>query len=281
MLKTQITLAGILLVLAAGCTQKPLAGADDTLGPGEVATVNGQRIPESLFRFYTMSALKKDPDKLTPEERKAVIDDLIGFELLADQATAAKVPEERTVAAQLELQRLQVLSRTMVLRYLDQHPATDAEIQKVYDDNLPKLTAKQYKARHILVETEDAAKEVISELNKGKDFVELAKEHAAGPTGPNGGDLGWFTAASMVKPVADAVEHMQVGTYSTEPVKSDFGFHVILLEDTRTQDAPAVDKVRGQLQSVVDRGKAEDFIKSLRDSAKIEYSGSDKTNSDN
>ena len=88
MLKTQITLAGILLVLAAGCTQKPLAGADDTLGPGEVATVNGQRIPESLFRFYTMSALKKDPDKLTPEERKAVIDDLIGFELLADQATA-------------------------------------------------------------------------------------------------------------------------------------------------------------------------------------------------
>jgi peptidyl-prolyl cis-trans isomerase C len=271
MTKAEMALAASLLVLGAGCTQKPLANAQDTLGPGEVATVNGQRIPEALFRFYTMSALKKDPDKLTPDERKAVIDDLIGFELLAARATAAKVPEERTVAAQLELQRLQVLSRTMVLRYLDQHPATDAELQKVYDDNLPQLTAKQYKARHILVETEEAAKEVISELTKGKDFVELAKAHADGPTGPNGGDLGWFTAASMVKPVADAVEHMQVGTYSTEPVKSEFGFHVIFLEDTRTQDPPTLDKVRSQLQSVVDRGKAEEFIKSLRDSAKIDY----------
>ena len=277
MRKAGIALAISVVVLVAACSRKPMTASDDVLGPGEVATVNGQRIPESLFRLYAMAGLKKDPDQMTPEERKAAIDDLVGIELLAAQADRAKVPEERTIAAQIELQRLQLLSRTMVLRYLDEHPATEDELKKVYDDNLPQLSATQYKARHILVETEQEADDIIAQLNRGKDFVELANEHADGPTGANGGDLGWFTAATMVKPVADAVERMEVGTYSTEPVKSDFGFHVILLEDTRSQEAPSLEKVRSQLQSVVERQRAGEYIKSLRDSATVEYVGQDKT----
>lgn len=278
MMKAGTTLTAVLAILVAGCSQRsPSAGSDDALGPGEVAVVNGVRIPESIFRLYTLTALKKDPDKLTSDERKTVIDDLVGFQLLETLATQAKVPEERTVAAQLELQRLQVLARTMVLRYLDQHPATDDELQKVYDANLQKLTAKQYKARHILVDSEQAAEEVIAQLNAGKDFVELAKEHASGQNAANGGELGWFTADTMVKPVVDAVEHMKVGTYSTEPVKSDYGFHVILLEDTRAQEAPPLDKIRDQLKQVVDRSKAEEYIKSLRDDATVQYTSSQKT----
>ena len=273
MMKAGLTLLVLSAIVAAGCSQKPLStSSEDALGPGEVAVVNGERIPESLFRLYSMAGLKKDPDKLTPDERKAVIDDLVGFKVLEDLAEQGKVPEERTVAAQLELQRLQLLARTMVLRYLSQHPATDEELHKVYDDSLPQLTAKQYKARHILVDTKEAAEKIISQLNSGKDFVELAKEHADGPTGPNGGDLGWFTADSMVKPVADAVANMKVGSYSAEPVKSDYGFHVILLEDTRSQEPPPFEKVRNQLQSVVDRQKAEEYIKSLQATAKVEYS---------
>ncbi len=273
MIKNRKTLlAASMALVAIGCSQKDMAAdSDQNLGPGSVATVNGQRIPESLFRLYTLAVLKKDPDKLQPDERKSIIDDLVGLKLLEVQAEQGKVPEERTVAAQLELQRMQFLARTMVGRYLTEHPVTDEELKKVYDDNLPQLSATQYKARHILVSTSEAAEKVIQQLKKGKDFAELAKEQSTDPTGPNGGDLGWFTSQSMIKPVMDALEKMKVGTFSTVPVKSNFGYHVLLLEDTRTQEAPPMDKIRNQLQSAVDNRKAQELMDSLRKSANVTY----------
>lgn len=256
--------------LIAACTQSSSPSAtDEALGPGQVATVNGQRIPESIFRLYAPSAMRKNADDLTPEERKAVINDLVGIVLMADEARKQGLLAERTVAAQLELARMQLEARAMAARYLEQNTASDAELQALYEENLPRLAGQEFKARHILVETKEEADSVIQQLQQGKKFLDLAKERAAGPTGPNGGDLGWFTAESMVPPVAEAVRAMKVGAYSTEPVKTDYGYHVLLLEETRSQEAPTLDSMRQDLTNAVQGKKLQDHVRTLVEAATV------------
>jgi peptidyl-prolyl cis-trans isomerase C len=262
MRKLALTTAIATLCVAA-CTPNAPATNDAALGPGDVATVNGKRIPESIFRTYTPAALRKNPDDLTPEERAAVIDDLAGIMLMAEEAEKAGLLSERTVAAQLELTRLQLTARAMATRFLEQNPATDAELQALYDENLPRLATPEYKARHILVETQEEASSIIQQLQQGKGFVEIAKAHESGPTGPNGGDLGWFTAASMNESVVEAVQAMKVGEFSAEPVKSDYGYHVLLLEDTRSQEAPSLDSMRQELTNAVQGKKLQDHVRAL------------------
>jgi peptidyl-prolyl cis-trans isomerase C len=222
-----------------------------------------------VFRVYSLATTQKNLEELTPEERQRVLDELIGVTLLVDEAAKAGLSTSRTMAAQVELQRLQLVARAMATSHLEKNPATAAELQQIYDENLPRLAGEQYKARHILVETEAAAVGVIEQLRQGKDFVALAQEHSGGPTGPNGGDLGWFTAESMVQPIGAAVRAMQIGTYSGTPVRTDFGFHVILLEDKRAQTAPSLEDVRDDLVTAVQRKRLEDYLKTLKESANI------------
>jgi peptidyl-prolyl cis-trans isomerase C len=262
--------AASLTVMTVACAQSSPDATDKVLGPGEVATVNGKRMPESLFRVYTPAALRKNADELTPEERKTAIDDLAGIMLLAEEAQKQGLLSERTVAAQLELARLQLTARAMATRYIEQNPVSDADLKALYDENLPRLAGQEFKARHILVETKEEADSVIKQLQQGKSFLDLAKERASGPTGPNGGDLGWFTAASMAQPVVDAVSGMKVGAYSTEPVKTDYGYHVFLLEDTRAQEAPTLDSLRQELTNAVQGKKLQDHVRALVDAAKVE-----------
>jgi peptidyl-prolyl cis-trans isomerase C len=256
--------------LITACTQNSSPDATDAaLGPGQVATVNGKRIPESIFRVYTPAALRKDADDLTPEERKAVIEDLAGIMLMADEARQKGLLNERTVAAQLELARLQLTARAMATRYLDQNPVSEAELQALYDENLPRLVNQEFKARHILVETQEEADSVIQQLQQGKSFVDLAKERATGPTGPNGGDLGWFTANSMAQPVVEAVRAMEVGAFSAQPVKTEYGYHVLLLEETRSQESPTLDSMRQELTNAVQGKKIQDHVRTLVEAATV------------
>jgi peptidyl-prolyl cis-trans isomerase C len=259
------------VVLAAACSKPDASTAvADPLGPTQVATVDGKRIPESIFRLYTLSTTRKNADDLTVDERKAVLNDLVGVYLMADEARQQGVLTERTIAAQLELARMQLEARAMATRYLEKNAATDAEMKAVYDQNLPRLgVQQQFKAKNILVNTKEEADLVIKQLQQGKKFADLAKERANGPTGPNGGDLGWFTAETMVQPVVDAVRAMKVGTYSAEPIKSEFGYHVLLLEDARTQDAPTMDAMRNDLKSAVERDKLQKHIRELIAAAKV------------
>jgi peptidyl-prolyl cis-trans isomerase C len=263
-------LIGALAIATSGCSQNQApVDSENSLGPGSVAVVNGEPIAESVLRVYALGSARKNLDELTAEERGKLLDDLIGVELLSQQAEKDGLTSSRTVAAQLELQRLQLVARAMATSYLEKNPATDTELQQLYDENLPRLAGQQYKARHILVETKDEADGVISRLREGKDFLALAQERASGPTGPNGGDLGWFTAESMPPAVADAVRGMQVGAYSTAPVQTEFGFHVILLEDTREQEPPPLDAIRDELKGAVERKRLEDYMKTLRDAATV------------
>jgi peptidyl-prolyl cis-trans isomerase C len=257
-------------VVTAGCAQEQSSDTADTgLGPTQVATVNGQPIPESVFRVYTLSTLRKNSEQLTPEERQTAIDDLVGITLLADEARKEGLTASRAVAAQLELNRLQLVARAMATSYLENNPVTEAELQEIYEENLPRLSGQQYKARHILLESETEANSVIEQLRAGQDFVALATERSNGPTGPNGGDLGWFTADSMVQPVAEAVRGMEVGTYSAQPVQTEFGYHVLLLEDTRAQEPPSLDSIRADLTGVAERNKIEAYMRTLRDAADV------------
>jgi peptidyl-prolyl cis-trans isomerase C len=267
-----VALAAVVAVV--GCTKDQSATTGDTgLGPTRVATINGQPLPESVFRYYTLSTLQKNADELTPEQRTAAIEELVGFTLLAETARTSGLLDSRIVAAQLELNRLQMIARIAANDYLEKNPVTEDDIKTVYDNNLPRLSSNEYKARHILVETETEANAVIEQLRKGKDFVALAKEHASGPTGPNGGDLGWFTANSMIAPIVEAASTMGVGTYSAQPVKSDAGYHVLLLEGSRPQTPPTLDSMRPEITNAIQRNKLQVHLKTLREVAMVALVG--------
>jgi peptidyl-prolyl cis-trans isomerase C len=255
------------LTLAACAKNDASSDSDNALGPGKVATVNGRPLAESVLRVYAL-ANRKNLDDLSAEERGKLLDDLIGLELLRQEADELDLSSSRSVAAQLELQRSQLVARAMITSYLEKNPATETEIKALYEENLPRLSGQQYKARHILLKTKDEADQVIQALRGGKDFLALATEHADGPTGANS-DLGWFTADSMVAPVVEAVKTMEVGSYSETPVQSEYGFHVLLLEDSRKQEAPPLESVRDQLVNAIERKRVDEHLKMLRESATV------------
>ena len=257
---------------AAACSQNGAStsnGGAAALGPTSVAVVNGQLVPESVLRVYALATEGKSLEDLAPEDRERLLDDLIGVELLSQQAEKDGLTGSRTVAAQIELQRLQLVARAQATSYLEKNPATEAEIQQIYDEALPRLSGEQYKTRHILVETEAEAASVIAQLRGGQDFVALAQQRADGPTGPNGGALDWLSTDSMPPAFAEAVRAMTVGSYSTEPVQTEYGFHVILLEQTRKQEPPALADLRSELVGAVERKRIEEYLKSLRDAATV------------
>jgi peptidyl-prolyl cis-trans isomerase C len=264
----------VVVSLAAGtsaCSQNTSSSSGTTgaLGPTNVATINGKPLPESVLRVYALTTEGGNLEDVAPEVRQRLIDELIGVALLTQEAEKAGLSGSRTVAAQVELQRLQLLARAQLTSHLEKNPPTEDELRKIYEENLPRLSGEQYKTRHILVPTEAEATGVIERLRGGQDFAALAQEHADGPTGPNGGSLDWLTTDSMPPEFAAAVRAMTVGSHSATPVKTEYGFHVILLEETRKQEPPALEEVRSELVSAVERNRVQDYLKSLRDAATV------------
>ena len=264
-----LLVATLTLISVTACSQEGANNDGASLGSARVAVVNGQPVAESVLRMYALTAERKNLEEMSPEDRERVLDDLIGLQLLAQQATKDGLTSSRTLAAQVELQRLRLVANAMATDYIEKNPPSDADIQAIYDENLPLLVGEQYKARHILVATKEEAESVIAQLRQGSDFVALAQERADGPTGPNGGALDWFTLDSMPPPFAAAVRAMTVGSYSTEPVQTDFGFHVILLEETRKQEPPGLADIRDDLANAAQRKRLDDYIKALRESATV------------
>lgn len=265
---------GALLALAfalTSCSRNSTPAADDNvLGPTHAAVVNGVPIAESVVRVYSLATARRNFDDLSGEERSKLIDDLIGVELLRQQAEKEGLTRSRTLAAQVELQRLQLVGRAMATSYLEKNPPSEALLEEIYNENLPRLSAQEYKARHVLLSSREEAVRVIEQLRGGKDFIAIAREHADGPTGRDDGDLGWFTEESIQEPaVAAAVRAMQVGAFSAEPVQTQFGFHVLLLEDTRQQPAPPMADIRAQLVAAAERQQIEDYMRALRADAVV------------
>ncbi len=263
-------IASLGLAMLVSCTQNRSVGIDP-LGEESVARIDGIPIQATLFNYYARARTQKDVELLADEEYDGLLQELVEFRLLTRAAETQGLSDQEELAAQLEIYRLQTLSRIMLSNYIEENPASEAELQLAYQQNLSQLSGPQFKARHILVDEEDEAREIIEELQQGADFQELARTRSTGPSGPNGGDLGWFTPDSMVAPFADAASSMEVGTFTVEPVETRFGWHVILLEDSVDQQPPGLDAVRDEMTRLVEQEKIREFVYSLQQSAEISY----------
>jgi peptidyl-prolyl cis-trans isomerase C len=261
------------LALAAACQRtgtdqaKPAAETPK----GSVAVVNGKPISREFFDFYIKGAESKSGQPLTTEQRNEALDSLVRARVLADQAVKEGLDKETETAAILELQRLGALQNAMTKKYVEANKPTDEELRREYETQVAALSDKEYHARHILVETEDFAKNVIRRLDRGAKFEDVAKRDSTDPgSKDNGGDLSWFTPDRMVRPFSDAVMALKPGEYTKTPVKTQYGFHVIKLEGTRDLQAPPFDQVQKQLDQMVRMKKFQTHVDGLVKQAKVE-----------
>ena len=241
------------------------ASGFSTAAADTVVTVNGVDIDNTVFDAYLESRFQKPAAQASAEERTTVERELTDIYLLTTQPKAEEFAEDPQIKAQIELQYRGTIAQAVARDFVESNPATDAEILAEYETQLEQSSDKQYKARHILVETQSEAQDLIDQLGEGADFQALAKEHSTGPSGPNGGDLGWFAPDQMVKPFADAVVALDDGAYSKAPVQTQFGWHVILREDSRENEPPTLESVRDAIKQRVEQEKFQDYMQGLRD----------------
>jgi peptidyl-prolyl cis-trans isomerase C len=246
------------LVVLGACQQMP----EDS-----VALVDGQPLRKATFDSYLA---RHDQNQLTDEAKAQLLDQAINMQMLAQDALRQKLDQEPKVAGDLDLQRSMRLANAAMRKHLEDHPVTDEALAAEYAARTARYTEVEYKARHILVPSEAEAKDVIRQLDRGGSFAKLARTKSIDPgSAKDGGDLGWFTAATMVPQFAQAVTQLAKGKHSKQPVATQFGFHVILLEDQRQQTPPPLESVRQQLESSLQEKTAEAYINGLRGAAKI------------
>ncbi len=234
-----------------------------------VATVNGKAIPKARADAMIASpAAQGQPD--SPALRKAVMEELVRREVLAQEAVKKGFDKKPEIQAQMDLARQTVLIGAYLNDYVKSHPVTDEQIKKEYTELTAKLGNKEYKPRHILVETEDQAKAIIVKLKKGEKIDDLAKESKDPGSKDRGGDLGWATPASFVPPFSAAMIKLEKGKFTEVPVKTDFGWHVILLEDTRELKLPPMDEAKPQISQQLQQRVVQTHMDELRAKAKIE-----------
>lgn len=229
-----------------------------------VAVVNGVEIERAVLDTYIQSRLQKPASAASEAEREMVLQELTDIYLLTTQPRAKELAAGAQLKAQAELQYRGLLTQVVASDYISANPASDAEILAAYEAQNEAAPSLQFKARHILVETQAKAEELITRLEDGADFGGLAEVNSTGPSGPNGGDLGWFTPDQMVKPFADAVATLEDGEFTPTPVQTQFGWHVILREDSRENEAPTLESVRDVLKQRVEQQKFQSYIDSLR-----------------
>jgi peptidyl-prolyl cis-trans isomerase C len=243
--------------------------AEDAKDP-VIAKINGTEVTQSDL---TLALDNLDPQLAQlPEEQKklAALSTVIDAKLIAAKAKAEKIDETAEFKNRLEF----ILDRELHNAYFKKHVVdaiTDAEVKARYDAEVAKLPpVEEVKARHILVKTEAEAKEIIKELAAGKDFAELAKAKSTDPNKSDGGDLGYFKKGMMVPEFEAAAFAMNKGDVSKVPVKTQFGFHVIKVEDKRQAPPPTFDQVKDQVKQIVMRDKYMEVLKATKSSAKIE-----------
>ena len=248
------------LVLAAGMTTAA-HGADKV-----VATVNGTAIHQSELD----TLVNKLGGKKKVTDTKPLIGELVKRELVYQDAMSKKLDKRADVKSDLALVRRQVLMSAALQQAMKENPVTDKEVKQAYDKLKASMDTQELKASHILLKTKDEAKNIIAKLDKGDDFAELAKKYSTGPSGKKGGDLGWFAPHQMVAQFADAAKKLKKGTYTKEPVQTQFGWHVIKLEDTRAVEPPSLDDVKDRLHKSLEQRHLQAYLEKLTQEAKID-----------
>lgn len=239
--------------------------------PGDVImTVDGEKI---FQRDYDLAARLLGPElaKMGAAQREQVLMDVLSETLLLARLAEKSGTMDTDEYKQRMLFMTRRVKRDIYVQKSITEKVDDAAIKTRYDELIKEFPAgPEVKARHILVKTEDEAKAIINELNGGADFEKLAKEKSTGPSGPRGGDLGYFGKGQMVPAFDKAVFELEKGKHSTEPVKSNFGWHVIKVDDTRQKSPPPLEQIKDRLSALVAQEKLQELVKDLRTKAKIE-----------
>jgi peptidyl-prolyl cis-trans isomerase C len=278
MLRPRLLAIAIATIALAACTRpaddakspaKAAAGASQPAKSATVATVNGQVLNQELLDVFSQAVMGGSQQPPTDEQKTQMIDQLVNMTLAAQAADKDGLAKDPKVQARLELLRTQVLAEAASEKYIKSHPASESEIKAEYDAQVAAMP-KEYKARHILVDAKEKAEAIIAKLEAGADFAKLAASDSKDSSGKNGGDLGWFSPQTMVKPFADAVAALQKGQYTKQPVQSEFGWHVILLEDVRSPEVPEFEQVKPQVEMFTQRKKLQAYLDELRKTAKIQ-----------
>ena len=262
MLKTGIFAA---LAIVSALAVNP-AFADDK----SAAMVNGVSIPQSRVDMRVKIATSQgQPD--TPELRKAVRDDLVSMEVIAQEAKKKGLDKDPEVIQQTELADQSVLVSAFVQDYVKNHPISEDQLKQEYDKLKVNLGTKEYKASHILVDSEDEAKDIIKQLGKKGNFAKIAKAKSKDAGSANkGGELDWAVPSNFVPPFANALLSLKKGTYTKEPVKTQYGWHVIKLDDVRDLKVPSFEELKPQIQQRLQQQSIQDYVAELRSKAKIE-----------
>ncbi|MEQ1532043.1 MAG: peptidylprolyl isomerase [Sideroxydans sp.] len=234
-----------------------------------IALVNGVNIPQSRLDLRIKVATTQGGQPDSPEMRKAIRDDLVNLEVISQAAVKAGLDKQPEAAQQIELARQQVLAGAFVQDYAKTHPIADADLKQEYEALKGRVGNKEYKVSHILVQTEEEAKAVAKRVKKEK-FAKVAKEKSKDPgSKDNGGDLGWTVPTNFVQPFGEAILKLNKGQLS-DPVQTQYGWHVIRLEDTRELKVPTFEEVKPQLEKRKQQEAIQKAIADMRDKAKVE-----------
>ncbi len=267
-----LLVSAIALLVLSACNSK----TGNTPAAGDIAaTVNGTPISNSTIdQIIGQRSAMGQPD--SPETRKAVINQLAMQTLLSQEAIKKNLDKSPEVADQMKLIQQSILANAFVQDYTKNNPVSDDMLKAEYDKVKAQMASTEYKARHILVDKEALAKDIIAKLKKNpKLFGSLAKQYSKDPGSKGeGGELGWFDPRGMVKEFSAAVAKLAKGKFTLEPVKTQFGYHVILLEDTRTKEAPTFEQVKPQLAKQVQDENLKKLVDDMMAKAKIEISAS-------
>jgi len=266
-----LTLLILSTVLTVACKEEDLNASSTTAKVTKneaVAEVNGQYISKAAFDILKKEAQQRSKGQQIPADK--LLDELIKMELLVQEATKEKLAKSPEIATRLAMVKRSILSQAAMQEYMKNNPVSDAELKAEYDKQIHAKGGTEFKARHILLKTEEDAKAVIAELDKGGDFIALAKSKSTGPSAAKGGDLGWFSPQRMVPPFSAAVVALENGKYTKTPVKTQFGWHVILREDSRDKTPPPFEAVKKQLRPYMQRQKLQNHLATLRSQAKVE-----------
>lgn len=261
------------LSIALGSTftaQQLAAETDhDHQTPRVLVEINGKPVNELHFAIYRGQhpQRKKAQD---PEVQISMLNELVNAMMISQAAESEGLDKHPEIEAALEIAKAKILAQAGIQNRLKSAEITEKQILDNYTAKYASLDLKEYKARHILLETEENAKATIKALENGKDFAALAKEKSTGPSGASGGDLGWFEPGKMVAPFSEAVIKLHRNSFTRTPVKTQFGWHVILLEDSRKAEAPDINTVRAEILAELKRQIASEYIKEIRSKADIQ-----------
>ncbi len=259
---------GLLLLSACKEGSDKISDSFITEGTTVLATVNDQPITKQAVDTVKDEFAKRSRQPMNiPDERWT--EELVNRELLYQEAKKQGLYNNPDIRTKLALSARSIMSDAYVQEKMKGIQVSDADVQAEYDTYAEKMKSPEFKARHILVKEETTAKEVIASLNKGADFSELAKKKSTGPSGPKGGELGWFVPQQMVPAFSEAVAKLKDGEHTPEPVKTRFGYHVIIRDGSREKQPPSLDKMKDSITSMLKQKKLQAHIDELRKTSKV------------